>query len=1123
MSWQLRVLGEAVLEGPGIRFVPERKTAALLAFLALEGSANRSRLAGFLWPESGEERARANLRQLLRRLRNATDDDLLESSDLIRLSSQVEVDVLELQAAAIIDGALQGGAFSGELLAGHDYDDCPEFLEWLVAQRDRLVALRRELLEEEVAKRENERDYSGALRLAERLLEFDPLSEQSYRKAMRLHYLAGDRAAALRVFRRCRETLAQELGVEPLPETAALAQEIERQARSLPDRVQYPDLFLALERPPFLVGREGEWSTLEASWRRRKTAIVRGEPGMGKTRLMLDFVAQQGEFLRLASRPGDRRIPYALFSRGWRELLTGSSRLVLPEWARLELGRLVPELEGGPAPAGGLGTDKTRLLQAMALVVKSAADAGYLAIVVDDLHYADDASLEALAYLLPDGSPRDDGPRWLLGYRTGELEPQQENWIEEMVSGDSTVVVDLRPLDVPAIERLVGELSVPTADLAGGLARYTGGNPLFVVETLKNLAETGSLDLPFPRRLPPSLQLGAIIARRLDRLTPGALRLARAIAVLEDAFELGAAAKILDSDPLELAEPLHELESAQLINAEGFSHDLIHQAVLDGIPLAARRLLHRRAAGYLEGIPVPPGLIARHYLEADDELNAAPFLKEAGDSAAAAYRLEEAATLYLQAADLLERNRETAAAFDILSETAELFLKREYGPDHDELERALFRLARTPSQLAVAWQTRAIFLQLVSRAKESEAAAREGHRHAVAAGDAGLQVDLLNNIVGALWLQDRIEETVRILDEAIALGEKCDEPVRLSEALANMGVILDHLDRHREAIEYHERAAALRARHGGRLGQVQVMGNLAVSQAELGLASDSLVTAERMLLLLQEVQGADDLRVHALASAGSALRDLGDLQKSLDFLRRAVHLAQELNTWIEIPVRRQLALTLLALGRLDEAEAELAGADGREEIAGQFRSAVLQVRAQLELSRGGDPAPLLAEAEELLKTSDRPLKKGLLLLARSQVVPAAEAIELAREALALGCERELGGLRIAADTRCAQALLGLGLTGEARTHVEAAYSLLDEYDATDFYLPEVHFTRYRVLAAAGDDAALEALKESLAWIEAATAGLTSEADRGVFRSMNPVNREVLRTVESLGLGTVASG
>ena len=1103
--------------------MPERKTAALLAFLALEGPSSRSRLAGLLWPESGEERARANLRQLLRRLRTATNDDLLDTSDHLRLAAEVEVDVLQLQALAVTEAGVQVTDFPGELLAGHDFDDCPELLEWLSAQRERLAALRRELLEEEVGRREAERDHQGALRLAERLLELDPLSEGSYRKLMRLHYLAGDRAAALNTFRRCQETLEQELGVEPLPETVALAREIERQASSLPERLERPELPLALERPPFLVGREREWSLLEDAWQGDRTAVVRGEPGMGKTRLMLDFAAQQGRYLRFGARPGDRGIPYALFSRGWRELLSADSRLRLPDWCRHELARLVPELEGGQPPPAESQADKTRLLQALGVAFGSAHEAGYLAVVVDDLHYADEASLEALAFLLPSTGDREPGQRWLLGYRTAELEPQQARWMEAILTGGSTEAIDLRPLEEAAIASLVESLPVITGDIAGGLARYTGGNPLFVVETLKNLAETGSLGLPFPKRLPPSRQLGALIARRLERLTPAALRLARAVAVLEEAFDLEAAATILDAAPLELAEPLHELEAAQIVSEEGFTHDLIHQAVLDGIPAAALRLLHRRAAAYLEGLPVPPGLIARHYLEAGEELRAAPFLEEAAVSAAAAYRLDEAAELYLQAAELLERNRDYDGAFGILSTTVELFLKREYGPAHGELERALFRLARSPSQLAIAWQTRSLFLQLVSRSKESEAAAREGHRHAVAAGDAGLQADLLNNIVGALWLQDRIEETLKILEEAIDLGERCDEPVRLSEALANMGVILDHLDRHREAIEYHERAAALRARHTGRLGQVQVMGNLAVSQAELGLAAASLETAERMLLLLDEVRGADDLRVHALLSAGSAQRDLGNLQKSLDSLRRAVELASQLNTWIENPARRQLALTLVTLGRLEDAAAELERIAGQEEIPGQFRSAVLQARAQVEWSRGGDPQPLLLEAEELLRTSGRPLKKGLLLVARSQATASAEeALRFASDALAIAAERELGGLMIAGETRIAQALLALGSTAEAREHAERAVALLSEYDAVDFYLPEVLFTCYRAAAAAGDDGAAEGLSSCLEWVERAASGLVSDADRNSFLQRNPMNRELLRTAASLGLATVSS-
>ncbi|MEX2536288.1 MAG: BTAD domain-containing putative transcriptional regulator [Trueperaceae bacterium] len=1123
MVWQLRVLGEASLERAGRRVVPERKTAALLAVLALEGAAGRSRLAGLLWPDSGEERARGNLRQLLRRLRTSAGDDLLDTADLIRLLPHVEVDVVKLQAAAVFEGIAFRATVAGELLAGHDYDDCPELLEWLTTQRERLVALRRELLEDEIERRRAEHDHAGALRLAERLLELDPLSEEAYRRIMRLHYLSGDRAAALRAFGRCRDTVQRELGVDPLPETVALAAEIEREPPSLPGRGLRPSLPLVLERPPLLAGRDAEWGVLENAWRRGQVMVVCGEPGMGKTRLLLDFVSQHGQFVRFGARPGDKGIPYALFSRGWRDLLIGEGGPRLADWTRRELARLVPELEENPlGPLAG-EEDKTRLLEAKAEAFRAAAAAGYSAVVVDDLHYADEASFEALGYMLAAVPKGDQGPRWLLGYRTGELEPAQERRMQELLATGAAAMVELRPLRTDAIDQLLGGLSLQTSsDLARPLARYTGGNPLFIVETLKSLAETGGLELPFPARLRPPRQLGAIVAQRLDRLTPGALRLARAVAVLEDAFDLKAAGYVLDSDPFELAQPLMELEGAQLVNDEGFSHDLVHQAVLDGTPAAARRLLHHRVALYLEGIPVPPALIARHFMAAGDELRAAPFLKEAGDSAAAAYRLDEAAACYRQAAELLERNRDSDGSFAVLSTLVELFLKRDYGPDHAELERSIFRLARSPDQLAVAWQTRALFLQLVAKAEESEAAAREGHRHALASGDVGLQVELLNNVVGALWLQDRIDETVTILDEAISLGEQCDDPLRLSESLANMGVILDHLDRHREAIEYHSRAAALRAQHGGRLGQIQVMGNLAVSQAELGHARDSLATAERMLLLLDQVHGANDLRVHALLAAGAAARDLGSLQSAMETLGQALELAEELNTWIVGPARRHLALAHTIMGRFDEARVLLEAALAQPNMPRQFRSSGLQALAVVLHAQGEDPTPLLAEAEEQLSTSGRPLRRAQLLIVKALVLPAEAALAAAYEALELARSHELGGLRIAARTRCAQASLALGCTGDARAHADSAALLLARYDPADFYLAEVLFTRYRALAAAGATEATIELERCVAWVEGVARTLDSEEARDRFLNANPVNRELLRTARSLGIGAKGS-
>ena len=262
----------------------ERKDAALLAYLALEGSTPRAVLAGLLWPDTPESQARTNLRKRLSRLR---EQGLLEGEDPIGLHGGVEVDV---QLAP--DGRAALEADPGELLAGLDLTDCPDLAEWLLVWRERLREQHIAQLEAEARRLETASQLDEALEVARRLLALEPHAEVAYRRLMRLHYLLGDRAAALETFRRCREVLQREFGVEPLPETLELAGQIEASGLSVPHEAR-PTMPLEVLRPP-LVGREPEWARLEAAWARAQMAVVVGGAGMGKTRLLTDFAASHG-------------------------------------------------------------------------------------------------------------------------------------------------------------------------------------------------------------------------------------------------------------------------------------------------------------------------------------------------------------------------------------------------------------------------------------------------------------------------------------------------------------------------------------------------------------------------------------------------------------------------------------------------------------------------------------------------------------------------------------------------------------------------------------------------------------------------------------------------------------
>jgi DNA-binding SARP family transcriptional activator len=205
--FRLQVLGGAWLEsGTTSPVTLERKVAALLTLLALEGPTTRSRMAGLLWADRLEDVARSNLRQCLRRLRNLTGTELVGADDTLRLVPDLRVDALRLESLVFTGEYAPALELEGVLLAGLEYDDCPEFEEWLHSTRDRLENARREALSAEADRLEHEGNLVAALGLASRLLERDPLSEGAHRRVMRLHYLQGDRSSALAAFDRCCKT-----------------------------------------------------------------------------------------------------------------------------------------------------------------------------------------------------------------------------------------------------------------------------------------------------------------------------------------------------------------------------------------------------------------------------------------------------------------------------------------------------------------------------------------------------------------------------------------------------------------------------------------------------------------------------------------------------------------------------------------------------------------------------------------------------------------------------------------------------------------------------------------------------------------------------------------------------
>jgi WD40 repeat protein/DNA-binding SARP family transcriptional activator len=313
------------------------KVRALLAYLAIEADRahQRSVLAGLLWPDHAEETARTNLRHVLRQLRKTLPDAdgaaplLLTSQQTVQLNpdSRTTLDVarfdallrecdrcdhraLEACAACIERYREAASLYGGPLLNGFDLPDSDLFDEWAAVKREQLHREALEICYTLAATYQDAGAYEPARKYAYRQLELEPWREEAHRQLMRVLARSGQRTAALVQYAQCRKVLADELGVEPDPETTALYEAIRtgklaspaaRPPGTLPARPvqaaaaergdeQPAELYDWGEAPAsaYFYGRQAEQATLE-QWlvgERRSVVLVLSMGGMGKTSLV---------------------------------------------------------------------------------------------------------------------------------------------------------------------------------------------------------------------------------------------------------------------------------------------------------------------------------------------------------------------------------------------------------------------------------------------------------------------------------------------------------------------------------------------------------------------------------------------------------------------------------------------------------------------------------------------------------------------------------------------------------------------------------------------------------------------------------------------------------------------
>lgn len=528
---ELRLLGigEASVYGRPVSF-RTRKTLALFAYLSLNpGSQPREAVAALLWPQVDESEGRVNLRTALNYLRQAlgesVDSILVASRDFVAVApGSLNLDVEAMREAERLvrrdpeprlrhqlEAAVR--RYRAPFLAGLSLPDAPEFETWIEAQRTHWRNVVAELLSRLAAMYVQSGELEQAFAALEQWTLTNPDEELAWQRLLELNLMQEDLIGARHAWDRYRCSLL-ELDAAPSERMNRLYERIAGQAplAGMTESAGIADL--DFRQTPF-VGRAREWAQLTRAYQRAQSGrcevvLIEGVAGVGKSRLASEFMASVGargaDLIAGHGFEGIERLPYGALIEGLRPRLEAEnapedllSDLWLTELARVlpELRERYPDLAVSPEDT----LTRSRVFEAVARLGIALARRKPLAILIDDLQWADPESRDLLRYAMRRWIETDSRVLLVILCRL-PLTSQAglDQWLCALRSEIAVLRMKLDPLPAADVTHLVALLAGTedgtnqTVESFGRwLADQTGGQPRPVVQMLRGLFEGGLL------------------------------------------------------------------------------------------------------------------------------------------------------------------------------------------------------------------------------------------------------------------------------------------------------------------------------------------------------------------------------------------------------------------------------------------------------------------------------------------------------------------------------------------------------------------------------------------------------------------------------------------------------
>lgn len=805
-----------------------------------------------------------------------------------------------------------------------------------------------------------------------------------------------------------------------------------------------------------LIGREGELETLdrvlaEAAEGEFRLLQIEGEPGIGKSRLLNELAGRADRegwlVLRGSAAEFESELPFGPVIDALDAYLMALDPRAIgrlgPDTAEV-LAEVFPSLASFRADAHGPGiaSERYRVHHAIRELLERLSGKAPMLLVLDDLHWADQASLEMVGHLIR--RPPQAGILLAFAHRSGQLDGSLTT---TLATPGRATRIEVGPLDLDQIAALVGLPEARTELLFG----ETGGNPFYAMEMVRTgLGQIGGRGVPDT--------VAAAISTEVSTLSPETRAFVEAAAVAGDPFDIDLVDRITcpESDTSVALDELNErglIRPTEIPRRFAFRHPLVRSAIYESIMPGTRLSNHEKAAEVLAASEAPASEQARHLVLSSrpgDEAAALTIARAAGDAQSTAPDL--ASTWCESALRIMPEGHPRfqlrvlgtkASASASMSRFDEALEAMEQAasliPENEDEQRVTLESACATLEELLG-RHEAAHTRLVSLLEELEG---RGSLHAI---------EVMMSLANDAFLRNDFTEMDEWSTRALAAAERHPDPEYLAVAQATRALCASFAGPLDEARECADAAARAYAEFDESQVDLNVDGLVRLTGAELYLERFEEVIRHGQQAMEASRRTGQGQHFPALYPAvGTAASNLGRFDFARETLDGAIDAARLSNNdhalaWSmfsramlalregELEVADELsaesvelvsgqeagvvkvwtgvvrAATLEARGRKEEALStltEAAGGESLEKIPGSWRISflLLETETLIGLGRLADAERICEMAEARAEEFDNPLARAHALRARASVSLAGGepelALEKARESLAL--------------------------------------------------------------------------------------------------------------------------